>query len=410
MEYVTLQRFSYQPGVDPQQVSDEVERRQQSPASVQLRFDDQRYFYLLIPEVAKLSEAIHEGERAIGNLIATLPPRAAAAGLSALFIREVMATHEIEGIHSSRREVEEVLKASKPSQHKRFAEFTSVLKECVINRGAFSIEHVEDIRSLYDRVTKGEVSAEDALDGELFRKSPVYVRSESQKILHTGFQPEKEIRRGLQDMLNETKQPSTTKLIAAILGHFMFETIHPFYDGNGRTGRVLLGYHLRDILGSSSILSLSQAISESKRAYYNALKDARDPRNHGELTHFIIAMMTFIRSAQDTLIRDLKQSSERLQHLQKNLNALEFDALPRGYKPRVLTAILLEIGQAYAFGSELGLTLNELRENEDLRDIGRRTLPSYCEELVNRGFLKTTRKRPLTYTLTSEAAQQFDLD
>lgn len=409
MEYPTLQKFSYLPDVHPQQVADEAKRRRQCPSAVQLRFDDQQYFYVLVPEIAKLSEAIHEAERGIESLIKRLPRRAAAAGLSALFIREVMATHHIEGIHSSRREVEEALNAPKSSQRKRFAEFTSVLKECVIDHGSFSVERVEDIRSLYDRVTKGEVSAKDELDGELFRKGHVYVCSESQRILHTGFHPEKEIWRGLQDMLDEAQHPSTTKLIAAILGHFMFETVHPFYDGNGRTGRVLLGYHLRDILGSSSILSLSQAISESKRLYYNALKNARDHRNYGELTHFIITMMTFIRSAQDTLKGDLKQSSQHIQHLQKNLNALEFDSLEYGYKPQILTAILLEIGQAYAFGSELGLTLDELGKNEDLA-INRRALTSHCTELIERGFLELTRKRPLTYTLTSEAAQQFDLD
>lgn len=409
MEYLTLQKLSYLPDVQPQQLADEVERRQQCPASVQLRFDDQQYFYVLVPEIAKLSDAIHEEERAIESLIKKLPRRAAAAGLSALFIREVMSTHQIEGIHSSRREVEEVLKAPKSSHRKRFAEFTSVLKECVIDQDAFSIERVEDIRSLYDRVTTGEVSAGDELDGELFRKGPVYVYSESQRILHSGFQPEEKIRRGLQDMLDEAEQPSTTKLIAAIVGHFMFETVHPFYDGNGRTGRVLLGYHLRDILRPSSILSLSQAISESKRVYYNALRDARDRRNYGELTHFIITMMTFIRSAQDTLMSDLKQSSQRIQQLQTNLNALEFDSLKPGHKPQILTAILLEIGQDYAFGSELGLTLDELGEDEDLA-INRRALTSNCAELIERGFLEITRKRPLTYTLTAIAAQQFDLD
>lgn len=409
MEYMPLRELSYMPEVRPRELADELNRRRQCPASVQLRFDDQQYFYVLVPEIAKLGEAIHEAERMIGSVIAALPHRAAAAGLSTLFIREVMATHEIEGIRSSRREVEELLKAPKSSRQKRFAEFTTVLKEYVFDRGTFTIERVEDIRALYDRVTRGEVRAEDKLDGELFRKGPVYVYSESQRILHTGFQPEDKIHRGLQDMLDEAKLPSTTKLIAAILGHFMFETVHPFYDGNGRTGRVLLGYHLRDILASSSILSLSQAISESKRLYYNALKDALDRRNHGELTHFIITMMTFIRSAQNALLSDLKQSSQRIQHLQKNLNGLGFDSLPQGYKPHILTAILLEIGQDYAFGSELGLTLNELGENEEL-SINRRALSSHCAELVNRGFLEITRKRPLTYTLPLEAAQQFALD
>ncbi len=75
MEYMPLRELSYMPEVRPRELADELNRRRQCPASVQLRFDDQQYFYVLVPEIAKLGEAIHEAERMIGSVIAALPHR-----------------------------------------------------------------------------------------------------------------------------------------------------------------------------------------------------------------------------------------------------------------------------------------------------------------------------------------------
>ena len=48
---------------------------------------------------------------------------------------------------------------------------------------------------------------------------------------------------------------------SALLCHFLFEHIHPFYDGNGRTGRYLLALHLSEPLSQPTVLSLSRTIA-----------------------------------------------------------------------------------------------------------------------------------------------------
>ncbi len=61
-------------------------------------------------------------------------------------------------------------------------------------------------------------------------------------------------------------------LVRMAIGHYQFEAIHPFNDGNGRTGRVLNLLYLVDIgLLDIPVLYLSKAIIEAKQDYYRLL-------------------------------------------------------------------------------------------------------------------------------------------
>ena len=60
------------------------------------------------------------------------------------------------------------------------------------------------------------------------------------------------------------------ELYAAALCHFLFGYIHPFFDGNGRTGRYLLALQLSRPLSQPTVLSLSRVIAENKATYYRA--------------------------------------------------------------------------------------------------------------------------------------------
>lgn len=62
--------------------------------------------------------------------------------------------------------------------------------------------------------------------------------------------------------------------------HYQFESIHPFYDGNGRTGRIIniLYLALKEML-DIPILYLSRYITETKSDYYRLLQSVRDTDN-----------------------------------------------------------------------------------------------------------------------------------
>ena len=66
-------------------------------------------------------------------------------------------------------------------------------------------------------------------------------------------------------------------LIGMAVIHHQFESIHPFYDGNGRTGRIInILFLVKEGLLDSPILYLSRYINQTKDEYYRLLQDVRD--------------------------------------------------------------------------------------------------------------------------------------
>lgn len=73
------------------------------------------------------------------------------------------------------------------------------------------------------------------------------------------------------------EEPTLPPLIQAALLHYQFETIHPFLDGNGRLGRLLVVFFLviRDRL-PAPLLYISPYFEERRTAYYEALQGVRE--------------------------------------------------------------------------------------------------------------------------------------
>ncbi|GAB3772150.1 Fic family protein [Spirosoma horti] len=94
---------------------------------------------------------------------------------------------------------------------------------------------------------------------------PVYTPPRGQGILEAKLS-------NLADFLNDDQTYRIDPLLKMAIGHFQFEAIHPFRDGNGRTGRVLnIHYLTHKGLLDYPILYLSRYIVEHKEDYYSAL-------------------------------------------------------------------------------------------------------------------------------------------
>ena len=89
--------------------------------------------------------------------------------------------------------------------------------------------------------------------------------------------------------------PDTPVLIKAALAHVQFETIHPFLDGNGRVGRLLITFLLcaEDVL-SDPLLYLSLFFKTNRSEYYERLQRVR---THGEWREWL---RYFLRGVQET--------------------------------------------------------------------------------------------------------------
>ncbi|MCA0428085.1 MAG: Fic family protein [Bacteroidetes bacterium] len=76
----------------------------------------------------------------------------------------------------------------------------------------------------------------------------------------------------LYDFLNDDEKYPLDRLLKMAIGHFQFEAIHPFRDGNGRTGRIFnIHYLTKKGLLDLPILFMSRYIMEQKEVYYNGL-------------------------------------------------------------------------------------------------------------------------------------------
>jgi len=81
----------------------------------------------------------------------------------------------------------------------------------------------------------------------------------------------------LERFINEPERFAADPLIKMALIHHQFESIHPFYDGNGRTGRILnVLYLVKEGLLEVPVLYLSSHIVRTKADYYRLLQTVRE--------------------------------------------------------------------------------------------------------------------------------------
>ena len=204
------------------------------------------------------------------------------------------------------------------------------------------------------------------------RKLPgtVIMNDKTNEVVHTPPQHETEIRElmhNLEVFINQNNDYDP--LIQMALIHFQFESIHPFYDGNGRTGRILniLYLVLKEKL-SEPILYLSKYIMENKSQYYALLKKCNEDIEN--IKDFVIYFLKGIsETSKNTinLILRINQSIDLTKEMMKK-------RLPDIYRYEIVEHLF-----SYMY------TKNEFfREN---LNISRATATKYLKLLEKEGFI-----------------------
>ncbi|MDZ7785491.1 MAG: Fic family protein [Halioglobus sp.] len=124
-----------------------------------------------------------------------------------------------------------------------------------------------------------------------FRKTPgtVLKNQQSHEVVYTPPSPESiaGLMGGLEVFIHA--ESPLDPLVKMALIHHQFETIHPFYDGNGRTGRIVnILYLVKEQLLDTPILYLSRYISQTRTQYYHGLQQVRD---HQEWEPWLVYML-----------------------------------------------------------------------------------------------------------------------
>lgn len=117
--------------------------------------------------------------------------------------------------------------------------------------------------------------------------------------------PAREVARSMGNLMEYINSPKDLPVLIWIgLVHVQFETIHPFYDGNGRLGRLLITLLLqKEGRLKHPVLYLSHYFKRRKQEYYFHLQDVRDK---GSWEHWLAFYLDGIVDVSDKALRDAR--------------------------------------------------------------------------------------------------------
>lgn len=196
----------------------------------------------------------------------------------------------------------------------------------------------------------------------------VIKNSVTDEIIYTPPQEKNEILDYMDNLINYINDTNgVDPLIKLAIIHYQFESIHPFYDGNGRTGRILniLYLVLSDLL-DTPILYLSKYIIKTKQEYYRLFQETRKTNNYED---WIIYMLKGIEQTSISTINVINKISDEMKRMKKELREKT-----KIYSKELLEALFYEF---YTRVSHIKTKLN----------VSERTALRYLNVLEEQGFI-----------------------
>lgn len=380
MSYEPLTKLFY---ADKEHYEEIYQARFNSEHAVHIDFEinGSPAFFVLEPSLYHKTIEIYKADARIKALRSELPKQAVEQFTKRSLVDEIVLTNDIEGVYSSRREINTILsELQTKSKGKRFQGM--VQKYLMLQKNeTLTFRSCRDIRNLYDELVYNEVKEDDPKnlpDGEIFRKDSVSVESAAQKEIHRGVYPESKIIACMDQALNVLNSDGIDELFKVALFHYLFGYIHPFYDGNGRTSRFISSYLLSKEFDPTIAYRLSYTIKENIKEYYQAFKICNDKLNRGDLTPFIMMFTDIIGESMKQLEEALQKRRQWLLHYREGISCL-----PYGSNEKYIPLYYLLL-QASLF-AENGVSTQELISE---LDISRATLVKRLSELSGYGLIE----------------------
>lgn len=409
--YETLTVYGYKNFKD---VENEYMRRLNSPSSVRTNllispFSQQKevrlgqkypLFYMTTPDHLKLIETIINNSKEILLASENLPNGVLDHLRTAQLINEIKSTNDIEGVKSTKKEINEAISAQNTEEDVRFKRTVKMYMN-ILQSEKLTISTLQDFRDIYEEVVSDEISEEDQVDGLLFRKEPVNIFDQrNNKVVHRGNPSEASIQEDLLNLIAFMNEKEHSFIIKSIVTHYFFEYIHPFYDGNGRLGRFILTSYLGNKLDTFSALSISESIFNSKKKYEDAFIEVSSPKNYGDITHFITSMLKIIVTGQRNIITEIKSAQIKMIKLMEYIKSSNFSKNQK--------KILLIMLQIHLFDSS-----NEYIENQELdgilkNEISRPNIDKTLKELEAQSLVIKVKSRPIAYVVNEDAIPDFE--
>jgi len=287
--------------------------------------------------------------------------------LQPLTVREAVASSEIENIRTTTLDVLQAEITFNKSN------LLNVQKETLNYKKAL-LQGYEELKENNFLATNGIVRIQKILEPSKFgirNQMGTVIADGSGNVVHEPPQNETKIR-DLMENLDEYINNFDDKidpLIKMAIYHYQFESIHPFYDGNGRTGRILMILYLSLAKRLRyPVLFLSDYILKNKVDYYRLLQEVRTKESWKEWILFILEGVNI--QAKETAEK-VKQMSDLKTQWKNNL---------KQKYPQIYSVEMIDYLFSYAFYTQTNIVKSV--------DISRPTAVKYLEIFIKNKYMK----------------------
>ncbi|MDY3090533.1 MAG: Fic/DOC family N-terminal domain-containing protein [Porphyromonas sp.] len=230
-----------------------------------------------------------------------------------------------------------------------------------------------------------------------FRRVPgTVLKSSKGDVVYTPPQEYQEVENlmsNLEQYINDPSIHDVDPLIKLAIIHHQFESIHPFYDGNGRTGRILIIlYLIINELLDLPILYLSRYITHNKGEYYRLIQLVRDKgdNNFEEWEQWILFMLKGIEETAVQTTELVKQISLLMSEYKNKLRPL----FGGRYKHELINNLFFH-----------PYTKIEYMEADMM--VQRKTATKYLDMIVEAGLLRKTKYGRSNYYINTKLMDLF---
>ena len=306
-----------------------------------------------------------------------------------LFKDEILNSIAIEGVFANRQELLDVLDHNKRTNKQKAAailgyyEAASAMYEYANNQFKENefVLRMADIKQVHTLLMRYEKDLGTYIGpvGD-FRKNDIQVAQATFKPINMFY-----VRQAMELLIKWFNESSKKKIYDGVtlsaMTHVWFETIHPFSDGNGRVGRILLSYIL---IGQGLVNVAIKGISKQEREqYYNVLE--KSDRCFNEIHRLIEKNKKFTPAGINKVIK-----KEAFIPFTQMISGLLKEAIDR-----------LEGGELTNLNKEAILPLRDLAKIYDYSQ-------DYLRNLINRNQLKAHKRGKLWYVRVRDLADYIN--
>ena len=217
------------------------------------------------------------------------------------------------------------------------------------------------------------------------------------EVVYTPPQDKREVEMlmdNLEKYINDPTVQDVDPLIKMAVIHHQFESIHPFYDGNGRTGRIIsILYLVTNGLLDLPILYLSRYITHNKGEYYRLIQQIRDKQNEGNAQaweEWVLFLLKGVEETAEETIRLIKGISLLMAEFKSRLRPL----LGKNYKHDLLNNLF-------------SFPYTKIEFVMEVMGVQRKTASMYLDMIVKEGLLEKIKIGRSNYYMNDKLIDLF---